>query len=118
MYIYTFLLRMTDTILSRDTDLPSWNTLYTAYENTHGIPVETYRITALRVLTDLFNKINSILTESEDSDISLNIENVILVGIGVFFCPPRTSAGRSRVWLPHHKRVANFFGLGLKNSGK
>jgi hypothetical protein len=28
MYIYTFLLRMTDTVTSQNTDLSSWDTLY------------------------------------------------------------------------------------------
>jgi hypothetical protein len=28
MYIYTFLLRMTDTVTSQNIDLSSWNTLY------------------------------------------------------------------------------------------
>jgi hypothetical protein len=29
MYIYTFLLRMTDTVTSQNIDLSSWDTLYT-----------------------------------------------------------------------------------------
>jgi hypothetical protein len=29
MYIYTFLLRMTDTMTSQNTDISSWDTLYT-----------------------------------------------------------------------------------------
>jgi hypothetical protein len=28
MYIYTFLLRMTDTMASQNTDISSWDTLY------------------------------------------------------------------------------------------
>jgi hypothetical protein len=30
MYIYTFLLRMTDTVTSKNIDLSSWDTLYSA----------------------------------------------------------------------------------------
>jgi hypothetical protein len=34
MYMHTFLLRMTDTIISQDIDLSSWDTLYNADTDT------------------------------------------------------------------------------------
>jgi hypothetical protein len=36
MYIYTFLLRMTDTMISQNIELSSWNTLYRSYVASHG----------------------------------------------------------------------------------
>jgi hypothetical protein len=47
MYVYSFLLRMTDTMTCQSTVLSSWDTLYAHYSKSYFKKVQYYKLTPI-----------------------------------------------------------------------